>query len=311
MYRAESVFVCAAYGAMLGMDGIFHFSVGSAGWDQQVGKFVLNNPVVLGGFFAPALMYRLQYVQEAPVVVRESLTVEEMLELHGSAAYVRPALDQLREAQTPGGRVLTQTLSSDVDPTAFYMGRVVRNYQGQPGPSRPLDLTPFLDVQHQTINSVTDELRWHYNTGMATVNTPKAQGAAGFLGAASPIVLDSVTIAMKNDYGTILVVALDDQPLNTSQRVLIQCTTLDQPYGWRTSDANGLGGTIEEVGSAPWGMQRIHASVTLHWAGQPAVAVTVCDENGYATDKPVACEQGHDQVLIPIEETGTYTIVTR
>jgi hypothetical protein len=116
---------------------------------------------------------------------------------------------------------------------------------------------------------------------------------------------------MKNDYGTILVVALDDQPLDTSQRVLIQCTTLDQPYGWRTSDANGLGGTIEEVGSAPWGMQRIHASVTLHWAGQPAVAVTVCDENGYATDKPVACEQGHDQVLIPIEETGTYTIVTR
>ena len=311
MYRAESTFLCAAYGAMLGMDGIFHFAVGSAGWDQQVGKFILNNPAALGGYFAPALVYRLQYVQEAPVVVRESLALNDLLDLQGSAAYVRPALDKLREDQTPGHRAMSQPLGSDVDPTAFYIGRVVRDYRGQPGQSGQQDLSPFLNRQTQTIRSVTDELHWHYGAGVATMNTPKAQGAAGFLGAKSPIVLDTVTIDMENDYGTVLAVALDDLPLAESHRVLIQCTTLDQPYGWHTSEPNGLAGTIEEVGGAPWGMQRCQATVSLPWAGPDSVAVVACDENGYATDKPVALQRDTDRVLITIEETSAYTIVTR
>ncbi len=311
MYRGEAAFLCAAYGAMLGVDGIFHFAVGSAGWDQQVGKFVLNTPTALGGYFAPALMYRLQYVKEAPVVVRESLAMDKLLDLQGSAAYVRPALDKLREAQIPGNRALPQALGDDVDPTAFYIGRVVRNYQGQPSQSGQMDLAPYLNRQTQTIASVTGELHWHYGTGVATVNTPKAQGAAGFLGVESAIVLDTVTISVENDYATVLVVALDDLPLSESRRVLIQCTTLDQPYGWHTSDANGLGGTIEEVGGAPWGMQRYHASVTLQWAGESAVTAIACDENGYATDKPVALQRETGQVVIPIEETSAYTIITR
>ena len=311
MYRAESTFLCAAYGGLLGMDGIFHFSVGSAGWDQQVGKFVLNTPVGLGGYFAPALMYRLQYVREAPAVVRESLALDNLLDLQGSSAYVRPALDKLREDQTPGNRAATQPLDNDVDPTAFYMGRVVRDYQGQPDQSGQWDLAPFLDRKAQTIASVTGELHWHYGSGVATVNTPKAQGAAGFLSAKSPMALDTVTITVKNDYGTVLVVALDDLPLSESRRVLIQCTTLDQPYGWHTSETNGLSGTIEDVGGAPWGMQRYSASVTLHWAEQSPVTVTACDENGYASDKPVAYDRSEGQVVIQIEASSAYTIVTR
>jgi hypothetical protein len=286
--------------------------VGSAGWDQQVGKFVLNTPTALGGYFAPALMYRLQYVKEAPVVVRESLTLDGLLDLQGSAAYVRPALDKLREDQTPGNRALTQPLGGDVDPTAFYMGRVVRDYQGRPDQSGQQDLAPFLDRETKTIRSVTDELHWHYGTGVATVNTRKAQGAAGFLGAKSPIVLETITIDMKNEYGTILVVALDDLPLSKSQRVLIQCTTVDQPYGWHTSEPHGLGGTIEEIGGAPWGMERYHASVTLQWAGHSPVTVMGCDENGYATEKPIVTYPlDNGQVTLDIEETSTYTIVTR
>lgn len=311
MYRAESAFLCAAYGSLLGLDGIFHFSVGSAAWDLDVGKFVLNNPVALGGYFASALLYRRQYVQEAPVVASENLGIEDLLTLQGSRAYVRPALDQLRAEQTPGRTAPAGTLDSDVDPTAFYIGRVVRTFPEQTQSSYRQDLSAYVHRDTQTITSFTEELQWDYGVGIATVNTPKAQGAAGFLGAKDRVALADITIAMKNDYGTVLVVALDDQPIGQSQRLLIQCTTVDQPYGWKTSASEGLNGTIEQSGGAPWGMQHVHATITLKWPGISPSTVTACDENGYATDKPVHTQRMDGALLIPIEETTAYTLVTR
>jgi hypothetical protein len=311
MYRAESAFLCAAYGSLLGLDGIFHFSVGSAAWDLDVGKFVLNNPVALGGYFAPALVYRRQDIQEAPAVVIENLDIEKLMDLQGSAAYVRPALDQLRAEQISERSATSAPLNDDVDPTAFYVGRVVRHYRGQPDSSSREDVTPYLNRVSQTITSATGQLVWDYGAGVATVNTPQAQGGTGFWGAKGPMALSDVSLHMKNDYGTLWVVALDNQPLSQSRRVLIQGTTLDQPYGWKTTTSDGLSGTIEQVGGAPWGMQKLDASITLKWSGSAPVTVTACDENGYRVDKTVNYQRSDGEVTVQIEATTAYTLVTR
>jgi len=41
-----------------------------------------------------------------------------------------------------------------------------------------------------------------------------------------------VTIQSSNDYGTVMIVSLDNQPLTESKRVLVQVGTTARPTGW-------------------------------------------------------------------------------
>ena len=116
---------------------------------------------------------------------------------------------------------------------------------------------------------------------------------------------------MTNDYGTILVVALDDKPLDTSEKILIQCMTIDRLYAWQTSQPDGMAGTIRSVGSAPWGVERIKASVTLRLKGQKPAQIIVCDENGYPTNEKTTISPTANRLKIKISETAAYTVILR
>jgi hypothetical protein len=308
-YRAEWPFLTAVYGSLNGLDAICHFSLHGAGWEQSASKFPLSTPVGLGSFFATALIYRQQLVQEGPSVVEEHLSVEDLFALDGSKVVVDGALDQLRAEQIPSGRV--GAIKDGIDPATFYTGRVTRYFDGRPEDSRVADLRDSVAESSKRITSVTNELRLDYGNQVARVNTSQAQGVAGFLGRMGPIRLGDVAVEMANDYGTVLVVALDDRPLAISGRLLVQCMTVDQPYGWETSEAGGMSGTIGDVGSAPWGVEEIDASVTLRWNGSRPPRVVACDENGYATDRQTEISSSAGAVKLKIHETTPYTVIIR
>jgi hypothetical protein len=309
MYRAEWPFMTAAYGCLNGLDAICHFSLGSASWDQGVSKFPMSNPVVLGGFFATSLIYRNGYVQESPSVVKENLAVEDLFALKGSQVYVKAAMDQLRADQVPAAQ--RGRISGAIDPMTFYVGRVTRSFGGSAEDSLVVDTSKFIDRKGKTISSVTGQLKLDYGAAVATMNTPKAQGAAGMLGGKGAIGLDDVDVMMKNDYGVVVVVSLDGKAIAVSKKILIQCMTIDQLYGWETSEAGGMGGSIRSVGSAPWGIEKIEAAVTLRLRGGGRTKVVVCDENGYATDKETEVSAAVGALNVQINETAAYTVVLR
>ena len=309
MYRAEWPFLTAAYGSLNGLDAICHFSIGSATWDQGISKFPMSNPVVLGGFFATSLMYRNRYVLEASSVVKENLAIEDLFALKGSNVFVRPALDQLRADQIPSKQ--TGRIKEAISPAMFYVGRVTRSFQGRAEDSRVADTDRFIDRKNKTITSVTGELQLDYGAEVATINTPRAQGAAGFLKKKGTINLHNVDINMMNDYGTVIVIAVDDKPLDVSKKILIQCTTIDQLYGWETSEPGGMGGAIVSAGSAPWGMEKIRVSVTLRLKGGGPGKAVACDENGYSTSKETVISGPVSALNIQINETTPYTVVLR
>ncbi len=309
MYRAEWPFLMAAYGSLNGLDAICHFSIGSASWDQAVSKFPMSNPVVLGGFFATSLIYRNSYVAEAPSVVKENTAIEDLFALKGSKVFAQPAMDQMRADQVPSAR--RGRIKKAIDPAMFYAGRVTRSFQGRPQDSRVLDTSELINRKDKTIKSITGELRLDYGVGVATMNTPKAQGAVGFLRKKGTVRLDDVDIDMTNDYGTVLVVALDGRPIDVSKKILIQCMTIDQLYGWETSEPGGMGGTIRNAGSAPWGIKKIKATVTLRLKGPAPGKVIACDENGYPTDKKTPAAITAGAFTLQINETTPYTVVLR
>jgi len=310
MYRAECAFLTAAYGSLQGLDGIINFAIGSIGWDQSVRKFQLNNPAALGSYFAAALVYRNQYVKESPTVVMDNLKLEDLYAMKGTNVYAAAAFDKFRAAQIPAGEKMRGAIEG-IDPMTFYVGRVARNFEGKPEESTMMSVSEYIDRDAETIKSVTGELLWDYGMGIATMNTQKAQGAAGFLGRKGAIQLDNVTIDMKNDYGTVMVVAMDDRPLAESKKIFVQCMTIDQMYGWETSGEGGLSGTIRSLGSAPWGVEKFDASVILKLKGAKPSKVIACDENGYATDRTVKSHGDAQNFTVKIDEATAYTIIER
>jgi hypothetical protein len=309
-YRSEFTFLASTYGSLQGLDGVFSFAIGSEGWDERAGKFPLSTPVTLGCFPAAALVYRHGYVQEAPAVVMEHLALEDLYALEGSSAFVAGAFDQFRAADIPPGGEKKGAIEG-IDPLTFYVGRVARTFEGKPADSFQRGIAERIDREEKRIRSVTGELTLDYGRGVVTMDAPRAQGAAGFLGRSGPVELSRVTIAMKNDYGTVTVVALDDQPLGRSRKILIQCMTVEQFHGFRASGPGSLSGRIEAVGSAPCGVEKFQVTVTLKLEGAKPAAVVACDEHAYPTERPVSTSGGAGSFAITLDPTSPYHVVTR
>ena len=305
LYRSDFAFLMAAYGSLQGLDATFAFAIGSAFWDQSIKKFAASSPTIMGAFPANALLYRRGDVKEAGDVVHQVLDLEDLYALKGSGGFAAQALDKLRQQDVPPGAVATGAVSQ-IDPLAFYVGRVVRGFGKEKGKSTQVNLAKFIDRQQKTVRSSTGQLHWDYGRGFVRMSTPRSQGVTGFLSRAGKVELDDVIIQADNEYGSILVISLDDQPLATSKKLLIQCITTERPYGFRASA--GKSGKILDLGGGPIGMERIQASVTLKSGGGKVVAL---DEHGYPRATVVKTTAAGGSLTIRLAEDSPYHVIQR
>jgi len=181
----------------------------------------------------------------------------------------------------------TSSVKDGVNPLAYQVGPVVVSYGGDPSKSTVADTTPYINESAKTVRSNTDELHWDYGRGFCTVNAPKAQGATGFWSKVAGVAkLKDVDISCGNDYASILVVAMDDKPLATSSKILVQIGTRQHSTGWQTTPTtidtgNGTsvpGEQIVSYGKAPWCITKAIATVTIH--NGALKKATALDPNG-------------------------------
>lgn len=305
-YRADCTLLAAAYCALQGVDGVYFFAVGSNFLaDARMNKFPVSCPLVAGSFPAAALIYRRGDVSEAPLAIREVLSLEDLYAMKGSAAVSASALDELRKRDMPKGGYTTGAVQA-IDPLSFYVGKVVRAFGDDPTKSRQCNLPAFIDRQAKVVRSLTGELLWDWGRGILQVNTRRAQAVAGFLARAGKVELRDVAIECANEYGSAIVVSMDGEPIAEASKLLIQVTTDEQPYGFR--DENGR---ITSMGGPPMEVRRVRATVTLKHRRPGALKVTAVDENGYATPKPVQVTEaaGRGAVSIRLAEDAVYHVV--
>ncbi len=278
LYRADFAFLASAYGSLQGIDGIYTFAIGGAFWDTSMEKFAASCPVILGNFPAYALLYRRGDVKMADPVIHQHLKLDDLYAMKGSGDSESQALDDLRlEDVPPGERV--QGEISGFDPLSFYVGRVLRSFSGNPELSTQLNLTRWIDRTDKTVSSQTGELRWNYGDGLVTINTPKSQGATGFLNQAGKIELDDVVIDVDNEFASILLITLDNQPIHQSKELLLQTMTVERPYGFEAT--NGDEGRITNMGSYPFGVEKIDGKIQFKDADKVSINVIPLDPNGY------------------------------
>jgi hypothetical protein len=313
-YRADGVFLSSAYGSLQGADGLFFFIVNSNYLrDTAMQKFPVASPAISAAFPAAALVYRRGDVKEAQPVVHQVLNPDDLFAMKGSGGWSADALDEFRRRDLPPGANLTGGVSK-IEEMAPYVGPVVRAFGGDPARGWRKDLSRYIDREKQTVTSLTGELRWDFGRGVAVMDTPKAQGAAGFLGKAGEVTAANLKVNVANEFATVTAVSLDNLPLASSRKVLVQVMTQEQPYGFRTE-----GDRIVNLGGAPFGVKKIEGTAELLFTpgsgggGSGSAKVVALDENGYATRKSATAKAGNGagSLVLPLLEDVIYYVVTR
>ncbi len=277
--RADFPLLCAAYGLLQGTDGFVFFATSEPSWSQSIGKFGIATPSTYGQFPAAALMYRKGLVRTAEPVAQLELKLSELFALKGMPVGAPQNLDEFRKKDVPAGKVLETETPGSIDPLAFLVGRVEVNVTEKGGPSKVTELSKYIDRSKGLVKSQTGELSWDYEQGLVRVDAPAAQGVTGYLAKAGPQTLGDVTIESGLDYGAIVLVALDGQPLKTSKKMLLQVFSEEQPFGW-SAPGEGLR-PIAETGGPPLVVKHLAGKVSLKRADAATLKVKALDAGGY------------------------------
>ena len=276
-YQSEAPFLAAAYQSLTGVDVLYWFATGEVEWSDQDraawdsasrAKWSIATPMMLGQFPAAALLFRRGYVSKGR---RPSSSIAAWSRSGGRVPPIiaeDPDYDPNRDL----GDTARRSNLRGVDPLAFLVGPVEVVYGAEPSRTKVIDIARYIDRKNKVVNSETGQISWDYGRGICTLKAPSAQGAAGFLDRAGTIALGDVTIRSQNDYASVLVVAMDGQPLSESDRVLIQVGTRARPTDWADHEvsfaADGgkatiRGRQIDSTGTMPWSIAATEVRIQL------------------------------------------------
>jgi hypothetical protein len=241
-------------------------------------QWTLATPAMLGQFPAAALIYRQGLIAPGAVVADLRLNTDQLLRLEGTPLPQDAAFDELRLNDVPSGEIVKP--GQRLDPLLHYVGRSHVQFCDEPSAVTALNLKPFVDHAAQTVVSTTGELKLDYGRGVLTIQSPQSQGASGNLKAAGRLQLPAIELASDLDLAHIVAVALDDQPLATSRRILLQVMTEERTTDFATEAVDATSKRITNIGRDPWQVRRIRGSVAFRRPDAATLRVTALDFNG-------------------------------
>jgi hypothetical protein len=108
---------------------------------------------------------------------------------------------------------------------------------------------------------------------------------SGALQAAGTSELKDLVINSDLEVGHVIAVALDDQPLATSNRILLQVMSEEQETNHQTEPGNATVKRIVNMGTDPWQVKPMKGTVRFKRADAGQLQVTALDFNGYPTGR--------------------------
>ena len=325
LWQSEGPLVMAALQSLTGIDCYFWFAQTAPTYDDSLAialpwlnvggqhpafKWSCSIPAIMGGFPAAAVAFRQAHIRQAKPVVSEVRSLDSMWKrelpiIAEEAITIDPNRQEGGEAQRAMARL---KLDSGVNPLAFFVGPVEVEYGGR-GETRVESLEPFIDQAKKTVTSATGELKLDWGRGVFTVDTPKTKGVTGFLqDAGGRFVLGGATIASSNRYATVMVTALDNEPLDRSRKVLIQVGTLARPTGWEAADLGGGQSRVTRNGRKPW--QVVKTAVAVGLLNPILTKATLLDVAGFANPAHVNMEKTGAGVQVTLPENAMYVVLT-
>lgn len=325
-YQTEGPFLIAAYESLTGVDAFYWFSatvptydpdpyfnfLNFPGGQHALHKWTASIPTLMAQFPAAALLFRRRYLKEGRPVVTENRPLADLWARKIPAIAEDKTFDPNRNEGNTRGQ---SDMEQGIDPLAFLVGPVVETFGGTAAKTSTVDLTKFIHRDKKTIRSVTGEVRLNYGAGICVMNAPKAQGVSGFLSKVGTLKLADVTVKSQNEYATIYVVSMDNKPLKTSGKILIQVGTQARPTGWETKPAafksdDGKqtfdGSEIVNTGHMPWQVTNTDATITV---ANPALkTATLLDVNGVAV-RTIPVTHAGGKLTVKLPSNALYVIL--
>ena len=281
-YRSEAPLYYAVYGALQDTDAIVHFALDGTEWSSKPGYWVqpwtLLAPSQAGQFPAAALIYRKGLVREGAVLANVRLNREDLYALKGTPLPQDASFDELRLKDVPVGTTVQP--GQVIDPLIHYAGQAAISFANTPGTTLIGNAAQYIDHASRLVSSTTGELRLDYGKGVLWIAAPQAQGVSGNLSVQPIFALPDLTIESTMDLAHVVAVALDDQPLATSGRILLQVMSEEHPSGWKTETADTGVNRITRLGEDPWVVKEIHGTIKFRRQDSNILRVSMLDQLG-------------------------------
>ena len=285
-FRSEAPFYFAAYGALQHSDAIVHFALDGRDWAVKpsfwMQPWTLMSPAMMGQFPAAALIFRRGLVAPGSILADLRLSREALLRLEGTPLPQEAALDELRLKDLPSGTEVKP--GTRLDPLLHYAGQASVKFVTGPGSAKVSDLKPLIDHARQTVTSSTGELKLDYGKGVLTIDAARAQGVSGWLRTAGTVETRDLAITSEMELGHIVAVALDDQPLAHSTKVLLQVMSEEKPTDFQTEPAGEGVKRIVNTGTDPWLIKQLQGTVRFKRPDAAQLKVMALDFNGYPAE---------------------------
>jgi hypothetical protein len=323
IYRAEGPLTMAAYQSLTGVDALYWFALQYADWTpptlidgfyRGAFKWTSQTPDILGQFPGTALLFRRGDVRRGAPVLRETRLLSDVWAARPPALNEEPGYDPNRDP----GQWNPSAGTGGIPSLAYLVGPVHVDYTTDPAAARfvAADLAPWLDSARGFVRSNTGEISLNYRRGLLVVDTPRAQGIAGFFPPeGGEVATADLVLQLNNPYAQVLAVALDDAPVRDSGKILVQLATVSRPTGWQTKPARlkreeadriSSGEEVVALGGPPWRLEKLSGTLTVR---NPRVKrATVCDANGMPTGEASVRRDG-EHLVVTLPPDALYVVL--
>ncbi|MGE5557328.1 MAG: hypothetical protein ACM3WV_01810 [Bacillota bacterium] len=268
-YITEGPMIMAAYGVFQGWDGVLQFDYTGGDWRPKMEKCfdIGNKPHVMAARIPAALMFlRKDAAPAAGSYIMEVNSADEKL------ANFLPVM--------PMGIPLVRRVG-------------IKFVAGAPE-------NPSVALKPGTYESDTRELKWMGREGIVFFDTPRTQGALGFIGGQS-VSTRQMQVEAGTPFCQVVLSSLDGKPLSGAGKMLLTATARaensKQVY-------NNKRNSLISTGEAPILMEPVAAKITFY--SKKKITVNVLDHHGFRTGKTVPVERGEKGWTFSIGRENTF-----
>ncbi len=271
-YTVDAAAFMAAYGALQNLNANHRFLIGNVDYADFLNSIfgMFDNPATMAVEPFAYFMYVRGDVKTAPLIYRQAL---DQTALHDP---LRKRDNKIAESEN---RFYMKFGGLDVPSDTAFVGKVELSLDPQQYPA-VWDEAAYRnshDIEAKTLTSLTRELAWNYGDGWITVDTPRSKGVIGFF-ANRTHGLGALALRLNDAYGVAYASSLDDQPVESSRRLLLGLATRTRNTG-QTYSRLGKEFSLGNQGDAPVRMEPATADLRLR-SPHAAWRLTPLDANG-------------------------------
>jgi len=294
-YQAEGMLYLPAYSSLQGWDGIVwqtyldnYAYLATDHADSALWYQMAKNPTLLSLMPAASYLFRNGLVSPAQTTVR----------LHHSEqqALLFPRMEQFWSSYAVPGGINGYGMAST---------RIVSDSLNSLVPTQASDIA-FPTQSDGIVVSDTRQIEWNVYGSTLTINSPKAQGATGYLGRSDNVLLDNLEIDLTsgNETSTFLWVPLDSsRTLSEPGRSFLVIASRTEPTGMHWLDST----YTDTWGTGPMTIDPVRAALTFRFDTSVAsVTLIPLDESGrVANQEPIVAKRTGNFFTATIDQRTT------